>query len=87
MRQQTFADEAFERYRKVTRREEFLRQMDAVLPWRELCEVIEPFCPKPQGAGRPPKELEMMLRIQFLQHWFVDDRPNGATDVRLNGAT
>jgi len=70
MRQQTFADEAFERYRKVTRREEFLRQMDAVLPWRELCEVIEPFYPKPQGAGRPPKELEMMLRIQFLQHWF-----------------
>jgi IS5 family transposase len=70
MRQQTFADEAFERYRKVTRREEFLRQMDAVLPWRELCEVIEPFYPKPQGAGRPPKELEMMLRIQFLQYWF-----------------
>ena len=70
MRQQTFADEAFERYRKVTRREQFLRQMDAVLPWRELCEVIEPFYPKPEGAGRPPKELEMMLRIQFLQHWF-----------------
>jgi len=40
MRQQTFADEAFERYRKVTRREEFLRQMDTVMPWRELCEVI-----------------------------------------------
>lgn len=75
MRQQTFADEAFERYRKVTRREEFLRQMDAVLPWRELCEVIEPFYPKPQGAGRPPKELEMMLRIQFLQHWFTLSDP------------
>ena len=70
MHQQTFADEAFERYRKVTRREEFLRQMDTVMPWRELCEVIEPFYPKPEGAGRPPKELEMMLRIQFLQYWF-----------------
>jgi len=70
MRQQTFADEAFERYRKVTRREEFLRQMDTVMPWRELCEVIEPFYPKPEGAGRPPKELEMMLRIHFLQYWF-----------------
>ena len=75
MRQQTFADEAFERYRKVTRREEFLRQMDAVLPWRELCEVIEPFYPKREGAGRPPKELEMMLRIQFLQHWFTLSDP------------
>jgi transposase, IS5 family len=70
MRQQTFADEAFERYRKVTRREQFLSQMDTVMPWRELCEVIEPFYPKPEGAGRPPKELEMMLRIQFLQYWF-----------------
>jgi IS5 family transposase len=70
MHQQTFADEAFERYRKVTRREQFLRQMDTVMPWRESCEVIEPFYPKPEGAGRPPKELEMMLRIQFLQYWF-----------------
>jgi len=70
MRQKTFADEAFERYRKVTRREEFLGQMDTVMPWRELCEVIEPFYPKPQGAGHLPKELEMMLRIQFLQYWF-----------------
>jgi IS5 family transposase len=68
--QQTFADEAFERYRKVTRREEFLRHMDTVMPWRELCEVIEPFYPKPEGAGCPPKELEMMLRIHFLQYWF-----------------
>ena len=70
MHQQTFADEAFERYRKVTRREQFLRQMDTVMPWRELCAVIEPFYPKSEGAGRPPKELEMMLRIQFLQHWY-----------------
>ncbi len=70
MRQQTFADEAFERYRKPTRREIFLGEMDKIIPWRELCEVIEPFYPKPQGAGRPPIGLERMLRIHFLQHWF-----------------
>lgn len=70
MRQQTFADEAFERYRKVTRRERFLEQMNTVVPWCELCAVIEPFYPQPEGVGRPPKELEMMLRIHFLQHWF-----------------
>lgn len=70
MRQQSFADEGFERYRKVTRREQFLVQMDTVIPWHELCEVIEPFYPKADGAGRPPKALEMMLRIHFLQHWF-----------------
>ncbi|HDP89673.1 MAG TPA: IS5 family transposase [Thioalkalivibrio sp.] len=70
MRQQTFADEAFERYRKPTRREQFLEQMETVIPWQELCAVIEPYYPKPEGAGRPPVGLERMLRIHFLQHWF-----------------
>ena len=70
MRQQTLADEGFERYRKPTRREQFLGEMDKIIPWLELCEVIEPFYPKQQGAGRPPIGLERMLRIHFLQHWF-----------------
>lgn len=75
MRQQSFADEAFERYRKVTRREQFLAQMDRVIPWADLCAAIEPFYPKPEGAGRPPKALETMLRIHFLQHWFALSDP------------
>jgi IS5 family transposase len=44
--------------------------MDHVIPWGELAEVIEPFYPKPDGAGRPPVGVERMLRIHFLQHWF-----------------
>jgi len=70
MRQQTLSDEGFERYRKPTRRERFLDEMDKIVPWEGLCEVIEPFYPKPEGAGRPPIGLERMLRIHFLQHWF-----------------
>ncbi|HHJ20195.1 MAG TPA: IS5 family transposase [Gammaproteobacteria bacterium] len=70
MRQQTLADEGFEKFRKPTRREQFLEEMDRIVPWRDLCEVIEPFYPKPKGAGRPPVGLERMLRIHFLQHWF-----------------
>jgi len=70
MRQQTLADEGFERYRKPTRRDQFLDEMDKIIPWQGLCEVIEPFYPKPEGAGRPPIGLERMLRIHFLQHWF-----------------
>lgn len=70
MRQQTLAEAAFERYRKPTRREVFLSEMDQVIPWNELCEIIEPFYPKPESAGRPPVGLERMLRIHFLQHWF-----------------
>jgi IS5 family transposase len=44
--------------------------MDHVIPWGELARVIEPFYPKPDGAGRPPVGVERMLRIHFLQHWF-----------------
>ena len=70
MRQRTLADEGFEKFRKPTRREQFLEEMDQIIPWRDLCKVIKPFYPKPKGAGRPPVGLERMLRIHFLQHWF-----------------
>jgi IS5 family transposase len=70
MRQQTLAEEGFERYRKPTRREKFLDEMHEIIPWDGLCEVIEPFYPKQEGAGRPPIGVERMLRIHFLQHWF-----------------
>jgi len=70
MRQQTLAEEGFEKYRKPTRREQFLDEMDKIIPWEGLCEVIEPFYPNPEGAGRRPVGLERMLRIHFLQHWF-----------------
>jgi IS5 family transposase len=69
MRQQTFATGDFERYRKPTRREHFLAEMNKVVPWDQLCELIEPYYPK-AGNGRPPVGLERMLRIYFLQHWF-----------------
>ena len=48
----------------------FFAEMDKIIPWRELCDVIEPFYPKADGAGRPPIGIERMLRIHFLQHWF-----------------
>ena len=69
MRQRTLSDEGFEKYRKPTRREKFLDEMNEVIPWAGLCEVIEPFYPKVKGAGRPPIGFERMLRIRFLQHW------------------
>ena len=70
MRQRTLAEEGFERFRKPTRREKFLADMEQVIPWSGLCGVIEPFYPQGKGAGRPPIGVERMLRIHFLQHWF-----------------
>jgi IS5 family transposase len=70
MRQQTLAEEGFERYRKPTRRDQFLDEIDKIIPWAGLSEVIKPFYPKQSGAARPPIGVERMLRIHFLQHWF-----------------
>jgi len=54
---------------KVTRREQFLAEMDAVMPWARLLRLIEPYYPK-AGNGRQPLGLEKMLRIYCLQQWF-----------------
>ena len=69
MDQLTFAAGTFEPYRKPTRRELFLAEMDHAIPWKQLSAVIAPFYPK-AGNGRPPIGVERMLRIYFLQHWF-----------------
>src|SRR5574339_31124 len=68
-KQQTFASVAWSQKGKVTRRERFLAEMDAVIPWARLLAVIEPHYPK-AGQGRPPIGLERMLRVYFLQQWF-----------------
>ena len=71
MRQDTLAEAGFQRYRKRTRRERFLQEMERVVPWKALQARIEPvYYPKRRGAGRPAVGLERMLRIHFLQHWF-----------------
>ena len=63
------ATNGFEKHRKQTRKAEFLSRMDKLVPWAELCAVIEPFYPK-VGNGRPPLGLERMLRMYFIAHWF-----------------
>src|SRR5271156_5290695 len=67
--QRTFASLARNGKGKVTRRERFLGEMDAVIPWSRLVRLIEPHYPK-AGQGRQPLGLEKMLRIYFLQQWF-----------------
>jgi len=68
-KQQTFASVAWTQKGKVTRRERFLAEMDAVIPWAELLRLMEPHYPR-AGNGRQPLGLEKMLRIYFVQQWF-----------------
>jgi len=69
MRQITFSNSGFDVHRKPTRRERFLAEMEAVVPWGALCALIEPHYPK-GDRGRPPIGTLRMLRIYFLQQWF-----------------
>ena len=69
VKQQTFGGLAWQNKGKRTRREQFLAEMDAIIPWGQLVDLIEPHYPK-GGKGRPPLGLEKMLRIYFLQIWF-----------------
>lgn len=69
MKQTTLATAGFDKYAKTTRRAVFLCEMDRVVPWSALCQLIEPHYPK-AGNGRPPVGLERMLRLYFLQQWF-----------------
>ena len=70
MRQPTLASQGFEKYRMKTRKQQFLDEMEQVVPWQELVALIRPHYPAPQGAGRRPVGIERMLRIYFLQHWY-----------------
>jgi len=75
MKQLTLAHQAeFQRYWKKTRREQFLEEMDAVMPWAELLALVEPYYAKGE-TGRKPVGLAIMLRVYFLQQWFALSDP------------
>jgi transposase, IS5 family len=69
MAQMTFGDAEYEAKRKKTRREIFLAEMEQVVPWKPLLDLIEPLYPV-AGRGRHPYPLQTMLRIHLMQNWF-----------------
>jgi IS5 family transposase len=79
MKQTTFASLAWNNKGKVTRRERFLAEMNAVIPWARLLKLIEPHYPK-AGKGTQPLPMERMVRIYFMQNWFNLSDP-GAEDA------
>jgi IS5 family transposase len=66
----SFAEGEYAGKKKTTRRERFLAQMEAVVPWARLVGLIEPHYPAGK-RGRPPMGLERMLRVYFLQQWYA----------------
>ena len=67
--QLTLAAMAWQTKGKTTKRERFLAEMDAVIPWTAWVAIVAPHYPK-AGHGTQPYPLELMLRIHCLQQWF-----------------
>jgi len=59
---------------KRTRKREFLAQMERVVPWAALVQLIAPHAPEGK-KGRPPFSVETMLRVHFMQQWFTLSDP------------
>jgi IS5 family transposase len=51
-KQVTLTGTGFEKFSQTTRRAQFLAEMERVVPWAELCTLVEPVYPKGEG-GRP----------------------------------
>ena len=69
MKQMTFSDMEYSGRKKVTQKEKFLRLMDQIIPWGEWVRKIQPYYPDGK-RGRPPRGIEVMLRMYLLQIWF-----------------
>jgi transposase, IS5 family len=78
-RQRSFSEAEYGAKKKQTRRDKFLAEMNAVVPWARLVERLAPLYPKGEH-GRPPIGLERMLRVYLVQQWY------GLSDEALEDA-
>ena len=69
MKQQTFSDIEYSNRKRKTKREEFLEAMDEIIPWKYWVDMIRPYYPSGK-RGRPPRDIEVMLRMYLMQNWF-----------------
>lgn len=68
--QSSFSELEYAAKRKVTRRDRFLAEIEAITPWAELERTLIPFYPSNGGCGRPPIGLSRMLRMYVAQQCF-----------------
>lgn len=68
--QLSFSELEYASKKKVTRRDRFLAEIEAMTPWSALEAELEPFYPKGGGRGRPPIGLNRMLRMYIAQQCF-----------------
>lgn len=68
-KQMSFTEMEYGQRQRTTKRDSFLKEMDELIPWEECVAMIAPYYPS-GSRGRPPREIEQMLRMILLQTWF-----------------
>ena len=68
--QSSFSELEYGAKKKVTRRDRFLSEIEAITPWSELERTLIPCYPSAGGRGRPPIGLSRMLRMYVAQQCF-----------------
>ena len=68
-KQMNFTEMEYGQRQHQTKREIFLQEMEEMIPWEECVRMIEPYYSSGK-RGRPPREIEQMLRMLLLQVWF-----------------
>lgn len=56
-------------HNKKARSECFLDEMTKVIPWNDICHLIQPYY-RENEIGRKKIDLLLLLKIHFLQQWF-----------------
>ena len=67
--QLNFTDIEYSERKRTTKREDFLRKMDEIIPWDSWIELIRPYYPSGK-RGCPVRGIETMLRMYLMQIWF-----------------
>lgn len=68
-RQQTLSNLCDELAKARTRKKDFLKQIDRIVPWGEWVKKIKPYYYKGE-RGNKPYDIELMLRIYVLQNLY-----------------
>jgi len=86
MKQMSLAESGYKRRPKRTRRQQFLAEMDAVIPWQRLVALVGPVQPK-MGArgGQQPRGLKCTTKDKPVA-WHVALRPAAGAERRLYSA-
>ena len=75
-----FADYELTTAKKQTKREKFLAEMEAVVPWQSLIDLIEPHYTKAsKKGGWPPYPLATMRRFAGIE--LISDRIPDETTI------